>query len=211
MATEVVPAAEKKIEICWKMAKLEKLQVPVLLAVFHAIIAPMYWISHYDQWCFHRVEALMLWLEEWLSISQERAEQGMIALYIFLYLIPSDWKLDILLVKIACSFSMGGLMWGLHRRPAAVRKLWQRSRFYPGVRIVLQVIFVCIAGFELLATPHRWTDLLLSFSQIVYLVFYYATDMTSDGERGRRRKLVLAELKKMCGTEWIPKFVPMPR
>lgn len=36
----------------------------------------MKWLIDYDAWFFHRVEGLLKWLDEWLSISQKYAERG---------------------------------------------------------------------------------------------------------------------------------------
>jgi hypothetical protein len=165
----------------------------------------------YDAWFFHRVEGLLKWLDEWLSISQKYAERGMIALYLVLTLPPAKWTLSLVLVKIICALSLGTLMWMLHKRPAAVRKYTQRSRFEAVNRIILQGVFGVILVAVLFAPPHQWTDVPTALAQVVYVVFFYATDITSDGERGRRRKAALAELKKMFGTEWIPKPLLVPR
>jgi|GEM_PF-2219376 archaellum biogenesis protein FlaJ (TadC family) len=171
----------------------------------------MKWLIDYDAWFFHRVEGLLKWLDEWLSISQKYAERGMIALYLVLTLPPAKWTLSLVLVKIICALSLGTLMWMLHKRPAAVRKYTQRSRFEAVNRIILQGVFGVILVAVLFAPPYQWTDVPTALAQVVYVVFFYATDITSDGERGRRRKAALAELKKMFGTEWIPKPLLVPR
>jgi hypothetical protein len=171
----------------------------------------MEWLIDYDAWFFHRVEGLLKWLDEWLSISQKYAERGMIALYLVLTLPPAKWTLSLVLVKIICALSIGTLMWMLHKRPAVVRKYTQRSRFEAVNRIILQGVFGVMAAAVLFALPHQWTDVPTALAQVVYVVFFYATDITSDGERGRRRKAALAELKKMFGTEWIPKPLLVPR
>jgi hypothetical protein len=135
----------------------------------------------------------------------------MIALYLVLTLPPAKWTLSLVLVKIICALSIGTLMWMLHKRPAVVRKYTQRSRFEAVNRIILQGVFGVMAAAVLFALPHQWTDVPTALAQVVYVVFFYATDITSDGERGRRRKAALAELKKMFGTEWIPKPLLVPR
>jgi hypothetical protein len=171
----------------------------------------MKWLIDYDAWFFHSVEGLLKWLDEWLSISQEYAERGMIALYVVLTLLPSKWMLSFVLAKTICALSIGTLMWMLHKRSAAVRKYTQRSRFEAVNRIILQGVFGVMAATVLFVPPHQWTDVPTAVAQVVYVVFFYATDITSDGERGRRRKAALAELKKMFGTEWIPKPLLEPR
>jgi hypothetical protein len=171
----------------------------------------MKWLIDYDAWFFHSVEGLLKWLDEWLSISQKYAERGMIALYIVLTVIPPKWTLSVVLVKIAAAFCISPLMWLMHIRPAAIRRYTQGSRFQAVNRLILQGVFGVMAAAVLFALPHQWTDVPTAVAQVVYVVFFYATDITSEGERGRRRKAALAELKKMFGTEWIPKPLLEPR
>jgi len=171
----------------------------------------MKWLIDYDAWFFHSVEGLLKWLDEWLSISQKHAEQSMIALYLILTMIPPKWTLSVVLVKIAEAFCISPLMWLMHIRPAAIRRYTQGSRFQAVNRLILQGVFGVIAAVVFFMSPHQWTDAPMAVAQVVYVVFFYATDITSDGERGRRRKAALAELKKMFGTEWIPKPLLEPR
>ncbi len=42
----------------------------------------MNFLVAYDAWCVDKVEAFLLWIEEWLSISQKEAEKSIIALYL---------------------------------------------------------------------------------------------------------------------------------
>jgi hypothetical protein len=170
----------------------------------------MNWIIRYDQWIFHRLEVLLLWLEEWFSISQKCVEQSMIVLYIVLCLVHSFWYLDLILVKIICSFSVAYLMWNMHQRPATVRKCMQKYQPNSYYRISLQVVFGSLVVFILFQPPHQWTNVSQALAQILFVVFFYVVDITSNGEPGRRRKMALAELKKMFGLEWIPKPVLVP-
>jgi hypothetical protein len=70
---------------------------------------------------------------------------------------------------------------------------------------MFQAICLFLCSFLFFAPPHRITDRCTAIAQIVYLVFFYAADIRSDGTPGRRRKLALAELKKLFGAAWIPK------
>jgi len=171
----------------------------------------MIWIVRYDQWIFHLLEALLLWLEEWFSISQKRAEQGMILLYVLLYMPSPFWNFIVIPAKFLCAGSVGYFMWTLHRRPDFVRKSSREDQTMVVIRIVLQISFGSIAGFILYQVPHRWTDLPQALAQLLYAAFFYVTNITSDGKPGRRRKMALAELKKMFGLEWIPKPIPVPQ
>jgi hypothetical protein len=171
----------------------------------------MKWLIDYDAWFFHSVEALLKWLDEWLSISQKYAERGMIVLYVLLTMTPPKWTLIVIMVKIVSAVMVVTLMWSIHRRPSSIRKYVQRSHFESKNRLIMQGIFGLLMVGILFVPPHQWTDVLMAVAQVVYVVFFYATDITSDGERGRRRKAALAELKKMFGTEWIPKPLLVPR
>jgi hypothetical protein len=176
----------------------------------------MNWIIRYDQWTFHRLEVLLLWLEEWFSISQKRVEQSMIILYVLLSIpslyIPSIiWSFILISFKFFCICSVGYIMWILHRRPDFLRKSARENQIEAVFRIAVQISLGSIAGFTLFLVPHRWTDLPGALAQLLYVVFFYVTNITSDGKPGRRRKMALAELKKMFGLEWIPKPIPVPQ
>lgn len=174
-------------------------------------IAAMRFLIAYDAWFAGRVETLLVWLEEWLSISQKVAERGMIALYLVLIQVPpvrASWFLGF---RIAFGMWVAFVMGWQHRRPAAMRG---SAKHYPSMgasRAVMQIVLLWLAGVLFLAPPHRVYDIAVGAAQIVYLVFFYMTDIASNGERGRRRKLALAELKKLFGTEWLPKPLPVPQ
>lgn len=165
----------------------------------------LYWLIVYDMWCEDRVKALLLWLEEWFSISQKRVEEGMIVLYLALEMAGARWTLSMLGINIATWLFAGGTMIWLHRKPDARRggaKCYLELRL---LRISFQVIVFFLAGILFFLPPHRASDIGLGVAQIVYLVFFYMTDISSNGTPGRRRKLALAELKKLFGAAWIPK------
>lgn len=183
--------------------------------IFQDIIAGMkqnilYWLIVYDMWCEGRVRALLVWLEEWFSISQKQVEEGMIALYLVLYMASWQWKLPYLAAEIAVNIFVGLTMVWLHRKPAATRGGVRRYPELGALRILIQVIVLLFAGILLFIPPFRVTDIFLAVAQIVYLVFFYMTDISSQGQSGRRRKLALAELKKLFGTAWIPKPALVP-
>jgi hypothetical protein len=100
-------------------------------------------------------------------------------------------------------------MWILHRRPDFVRECSRIDQLQAVFRIVLQIVFGFIAGLILFQMPHQWTDFPQALAQLLYAVFFYVTNITSNGKPGRRRKIVLAKLKKMFGLEWIPKPAPV--
>ena len=170
----------------------------------------MRFLIAYDAWCIGRVEALLLWLEEWLSISQKQVERGLIVLYMLLIMVPSSWALGIVIVRIFVAISVGMMMWWLHRQPAAYREMGKRNALMAVARVIIQAFLGFLAAILFILPPHRLIDYATGAAQVVYLVFYYMTDIHSGGERGRRRKLAWAELKKLFGTEWIPRPAPGP-
>lgn len=167
----------------------------------------------YDAWCCERVEALLKGLKEWLSISQKRAEQGMIVLYLALSLLGC-WSTKPLLMGVD-SVTFGGIAYLMytimHGAPRATRIFARYSISGTIFRLLLQAFIWCIVALNLLLALHHPNNFATTVAQVVYLLFFYATDIHSGGESGRRRKLALAELKKMFGTEWIPKPVLEPK
>ena len=76
-------------------------------------------------------------------------------------------------------------------------------------RIILQI---CLGFFAIVAVvPPPPSASNIAVAQIVYVVFIYMTDITSNGERGRRRKLSWAKIKELFGTVWIPKPLLTPQ
>jgi len=133
----------------------------------------------------------------------------MILLYLLLYIPSPVWNSVIVTLKFVCVGSVGYFMWILHRRPDFVRECSRIDQLQAVFRIVLQIVFGFIAGLILFQMPHQWTDFPQALAQLLYAVFFYVTNITSNGKPGRRRKIVLAKLKKMFGLEWIPKPAPV--
>ena len=77
----------------------------------------LYWLIVYDAWCEGRMKALLIWLEEWFSISQKHIEEGMIVLYQGLLMPSWKWKLPWLGVNIFSALFIVSTMIWLHRKP----------------------------------------------------------------------------------------------
>ena len=175
----------------------------------------MRFLIAYDRWCLDRVEALLKSLEEWFSISQKRAEQGMIAIYTVLSVVGC-FTLKTLPLSVRCeSFVVFlGLAWlmyvTMHRRSAWERRLLRYMKIGPVYRMFLQMIILYTMAINLFASPHYPSDLITAAAQLVFLLFCLSTCICSDGKRGRKRKLALAKLKELFGSEWIPKPVSVP-
>lgn len=181
-------------------------------SAFCAIFSPMELLIAYDRWCEGRVKALLLFLEEWLSIGQKLAERGMIVLYLVsIYGAPINGK-NGLTVRICGMFTIGSLMWCLHRIPEALRECGNfMSKRRAVFRCCLQIVIADAIAFDLgvwMRTGHSGGAIA---GQIVYAIFYYMVGIVSKGDRGRRRKLSWAKLKELFGTEWIPRPVILPQ
>jgi hypothetical protein len=157
----------------------------------------MEWIVRYDAWCEARVTALVKWLEEWFSISQKQTERGLMILYVFLIF----YILNILVVwkglYLLFCFVVGSVlfaMWIMQSRPMELRG---GDRPYKAVsRVSVQILFGMLICIILLKLSHGWHSWKYAAGQVVYLIFFYMIGINSNGERGRRRKLALAKLKK---------------
>jgi hypothetical protein len=163
------------------------------------------WLVAYDAWCEGRVRALLTWLEEWFSISQKRAEEGMIALYLALSIVTAKWTFLWIGVDICLWIFVGSIMVWLHRRPAMARGGGRRYADLAALRVVFQATMFFTAGVEILAPLPSMSGICNGVAQIVYIAFFYMTDINSSGKPGQRRKLALAELKKLLNVAWIPK------
>jgi len=161
----------------------------------------------YDQWCYAKIEGLLVWLEEWFSISQKTIEQAIITLYVFLVIISCS-RTDITLGCLLGLFS-GSSMWVLHLRSVESRYASQKSPLGAMFRAFLQGWVVWLDFLILGVSPHHWQDIPNALAQILFLIFFYMIDICSWGQKGRRRKLALAELKKMFGVIWVPKPIPI--
>ena len=158
----------------------------------------------YDRWCDRVIAVALLWLEEWLSIKQKAVERFIMGLYTCILLSPSSWRVRI--SNIALAAFMLGLMWSFHRRPAAERGVARRIDMLALWRALLQLTTLVGSVIEACLLPYNMTLVLLP----LWIVFIYVTDISNHGHPGRRRKLALAELKKLFGTEWMPKPASMP-
>lgn len=163
----------------------------------------------YDQWCLAKLETFLVWLEEWFSIPQKTVERALIVIYLAIFVLPPSNHARS--ATFICAFCLGYMMWILHQRPQAVRFLTRRNKTSAILRLSFQfwcgfVVFRC-----LLSLFHRLDDITNAILVIDYLIFFYMIDLNSEGTPGRRRKLALAELKKLFGTEWIPEPAPIPQ
>jgi hypothetical protein len=166
----------------------------------------MKFLATLDKWIEGSITTVLVWLEEWLSISQKYVERFLILLYLGLLLTPWSPHLLAIGIELFAALIMGTIMWHLHRKPKAWRGL---MRLRPGarqLRAVFAIICVLYSAVEIVLPRQRTVDSVESgLLQIIYIVFIYCTDIANQGERGRKRKLAWDEIKKLFGTEWVPK------
>lgn len=150
-----------------------------------------------DAWFNGRVERLLKALEEWFSISQKWAERSTLILYVVLIIVPEKLNLYEIGGKAFLALWLALITWHLHRRPESMRNLAQRNSMYRAMRAAVGMFLIFLASLLYGMPPHHLSGYTGGTAQLVYLVFFYMTDITSNGERGRKRKLALAELKKI--------------
>lgn len=163
-------------------------------------------MTAYDDWIYRRVEATLLWLEEWLSVSQKTVERTLLVVYLGLYLMAVHYRYRFPASIHACfALTISYFMWNVHRVPTATRRGILMPPGYKRMRVLMQAFSVFIGTLFIASGPHDYTNYMWGTAQVFFMLFWYVCSVGSNGERGRRRKLAWAELKKMFGTEWIPK------
>lgn len=161
----------------------------------------LYLIVSYDLYWLRGVIVLLLWLEEWLGISQTTAERAMIVVYIAITNFDHTRWGDFDQARWGVSLISGIMMWlmhiSAHREPPSV--------FVCVIRGSLQIVLLLAVVLSTLLAPHRWTDVAVISAHLVFMVFWYSTAFRSNGQRGRRRKLALDKLKALFGDlGWLP-------
>jgi len=136
---------------------------------------------------------------DWLSLTQARIEQGLIAAYT-VCAVGGAWPLSVRWTVIAVQLPIAAWMWWMHRRPSAARTVALFT--LAGPRVFSLVVF------SLISVPVAWArwpgwGFTLAMN-VLYVAIYYLVSLPSGGEPGRRRKLALAKLKEMFGTSWVP-------
>ena len=164
----------------------------------------MHWILRYDRWFESWVRAVLSWLEEWFGLAQKTVERALIVIYLVLAFYPVSRNH---IGDVICTMTFVTLvMVTQHRRPAAIRGLHHFARI---LRVVVIVpILLLMALILTLPMVKARNSPGMGLAQLVYLVFFYMTDISNHNERGRRRGLALAKLKELFGdVSWLPKPV----
>lgn len=160
-----------------------------------------------DNWWIARMEAVLRWLNEWLSISWQQVAWALLIVAAVSNWIP-DWH------GHRWALLMLDLLW-----PAAIAltiRLPARSRV-AGLRLPLFIGMRCgfVAGTAIGAAELHWLLPLWSGNWLLLLADVFGALLLivlacgDTGERGRKRKAALAKLKEWFGTGWI--VAPEPR
>ena len=155
------------------------------------------------------MRATLLWLEEWLSLSQSQVERALIFIYSVLSLEMSYSRAstpDTLLILIVVF-----TMWNMHRTPDVIR-MGRTDRGWSVIRCLVQMwigiaIALCLATITKQNVPGSTGNLI---RQIDYTLFIFSISVSTKGDPGRRRRLAWDKIKELFGTEWIPKPIRTP-
>jgi hypothetical protein len=148
---------------------------------------------------------------DWLSISYDNLERGLIFGYVLCNIMvgatQGGWGWTIPLI----SLFNGWLMWDWHRRPDSTRKhlLFIAGLAFFRIGVLLLMIILSVNDFR--GSVHL-CDTESALSNVVFIVALYATSLPKHGdEGGKKRKAALAKIKALFGTSWMPIPVPRPQ
>jgi len=167
----------------------------------------------YDHWCLGNTRATLLWIEEWLSLSQRRIEYMMILFYGFTagisVVVSAIRPYGSSLVGMSI-FMFALIVWSMFRMsnvPDVVRK-HRSNDDISLIRLALQILMWGAVVWEVVVfhrTHAPIVDLAEPARNVDYVLFVYSISVSTKGEKGRRRKLALEKLKELFGTDWMPK------
>jgi hypothetical protein len=177
------------------------------------MIRVIVWMAMYDLRCDLNLSRLLLWCEEFLSLSQANVERALCVLYAIGVEIPTLSERRAAGTVAAVLFLLPiYLVWRMHRTPVARRGGLHKHPIRRLGRVLVQFCFLGLTVLIVAEPPHRWEDGFFAAAQLAYVVHLYVTDLKIDGERGRRRKLAWDKLKALFGPlEWIPRPVQVER
>jgi len=151
-----------------------------------------------------KVRATLLWLEEWLSLSQNEVEKVMMFIYLICGIMNSVGSID----NISIMF-MGWIMYSLHKNPDVNRAGIEHSPIAATGRPLVQIWTLCMIV-TYLVPPIRTKDVIASIQVVDYLLFSYLVSVSTKGDPGRRRKLAWSKIKELFGTKWLPEPIEQP-
>lgn len=161
----------------------------------------------FDAWLIRATEAVLDWLEEWLSVSQKSIEKVLILSAMCAYLrsiiddlfavraMPPFWLEVLFGVMMAIVLLVCHQASQSDRRLRVKRDLWARMLWLWG-----SACFGAPACY-LAPSPETIANLLYSSS---VCAFFYVIVANVEGERGYRRRAALRRLREMFGPLWTP-------
>ena len=156
----------------------------------------------------YAAQCVLVWLVEWLSVSQRKLERVVIFSYlitepVYLRMKPASSMWFVVLVEII----WGALLFGWHRHTDKER--WQRllAADGSGLRVFYLACWLLLLASLYPARHEAWV-FVEAFASGLRLAALYFTSLPESGQPGRRRRLALDKVKAMFGTSWMPQPVP---
>jgi hypothetical protein len=164
---------------------------------------PVNTVLRYDAWCLRTLEALLLWLDDWFSISQHQVEQALIASYLGGAFIQVDHQLWRTMLPVIASF-VAVSMWAQAEMPDVIRLLRRYGEGNARSRVVfLQVLLGVLAAVDFVP-PVGWDNLANAGVFASYVLFQYCICISIPRRSGRKRKEKLGKLKAWWDSGWLP-------
>jgi hypothetical protein len=158
-----------------------------------------------DEWILRGTEKVLEFFSDWLSLSQRTIERALIfgnvaGIIAVQFLKPQTFATIMVLLFVTAP------MWARHRAPQALRSAMRATEITR--RLAWVTITMCLSAPTAIVFRDAISWLMLGAYAAV-VCFNYVFVCNVDGERGRKRRLALDEVKKMFGVGWIPEPVGM--
>lgn len=160
-----------------------------------------------DAWLIARTEDVLLFLNEWLSISWAQTSVALIAFKFigegYYDLHSHRWGL------IFVDALYAGWQFLIHTEPETTRVARLRGYEWSSLRVSMMLISVMMwIG---IMFPPRVPSLWIVCAALTSVgVWFIVIACGEAGIRGRKRKAAMSKIKELFGTEWIPDSVQIP-
>jgi hypothetical protein len=167
----------------------------------------LYVVCVIDEFLCHMAESVVVFLEEWLSVSQRQIEWSLIGAYICIGAFGNyhgRFYVFMLTIHLAANTIAGYCM-------ALTGRLRQTTLFYHRYEVSSRLVRMATTSAMALIIPlqfirpiHWGIDIANATAAAVFIAFFFVIAVVRTGRRGRRRKLALAKLKSLFGGIQIP-------
>jgi hypothetical protein len=160
-------------------------------------------LNSVDEWLLGATEKVLEFCADWLSLSQRHIERALIicnaAAVMAVQVIDPHTTLTIItLVVITAPMLLR------HRAPQAVRTALRVSEKRS------RLVWIALTMLVNVPMALSFRDALTLWQAVLYATFtwfHYVIACSSDGQRGKKRRLALDQVKRLFGTGWIPQPV----